>query len=202
MSNYSLKVMLELVAALMMVSIGAKAVGALQPPNPALRGFVEGCMDQPQPCWYGVVPGKTIPPDTLTHLGHYRVESPGSTGGPVIFGKSVTNCNVDITLKDNGEEVDFYFIEGNCNLRLGDLLPILGRPDFINQSDVLSSHPLMLLYRDGTRIWPDMCCRLSLYSRVKQLFLTSYDAITSPALEWQGFVPNWRYCRVDETCTP
>jgi hypothetical protein len=53
------KVTLILVALLMVVSMGAKVVGALQPPNPALRGFVEGCEGQPQPCWYGIVPGVT-----------------------------------------------------------------------------------------------------------------------------------------------
>src|SRR5689334_17247061 len=120
------KVTVILIAVLMVVCIEAKAVGALQPPNPALRGFVEGCEDKPQPCWYGIVPGVTDPIITLTRIGHYRVEHPENPGAPLVLGKSVTDCNVDITMKDDGQEVDFFFIEGNCDLRLGDVLTIIG----------------------------------------------------------------------------
>src|SRR5689334_13677459 len=34
-------------------------LGGTQPIHPALRGFIEGCEDIPQPCWYGIVPGVT-----------------------------------------------------------------------------------------------------------------------------------------------
>lgn len=40
-------------------SLVARTLGSTQPPNPALRGFTEGCEDKPQPCWYGIVPGVT-----------------------------------------------------------------------------------------------------------------------------------------------
>jgi hypothetical protein len=74
-----LKVALILVAMLMTLSIGAKAVGALQPPNPALRGFVEGCEHKPQPCWYGIVPGITTVQQAIPILNHiqmpYRIAS-------------------------------------------------------------------------------------------------------------------------------
>jgi hypothetical protein len=41
------------------LSLAARVLGSTQPPNPALRGFTEGCEDKPQPCWYGIVPGVT-----------------------------------------------------------------------------------------------------------------------------------------------
>src|SRR5690242_4609279 len=40
-------------------ALAARTLGASQPPNPALAAFTIGCEDQPQPCWFGVVPGKT-----------------------------------------------------------------------------------------------------------------------------------------------
>jgi hypothetical protein len=43
----------------------ARALGMTQPPNPALRGFTEGCKDKPQPCWYGIVPGVTRKEDVI-----------------------------------------------------------------------------------------------------------------------------------------
>jgi hypothetical protein len=50
------------------LSVIARALGTTQPPNPALRGFVEGCENKPQPCWYGIVPGVTRRQDVITQL--------------------------------------------------------------------------------------------------------------------------------------
>ena len=35
------------------------AVGSIQPINPALRGFVEGCEGVTTLCWHGIVSGET-----------------------------------------------------------------------------------------------------------------------------------------------
>jgi hypothetical protein len=53
------KASVVLVLILLIFSIAAKAVGTLQPPNPALEGFTAGCEDKPFLCWYGIVPGVT-----------------------------------------------------------------------------------------------------------------------------------------------
>jgi hypothetical protein len=67
-----LKIIIYLVAILLTVSLAAKAIGSLQPPNPALRGFVEGCEDKPQPCWYGIVPGQTVTAQVVTTINALR----------------------------------------------------------------------------------------------------------------------------------
>ena len=54
-----LKLVTPVLVVLVIMACVARSLGAAQPPNPALRGFVEGCEDQPQPCWYGIVPGVT-----------------------------------------------------------------------------------------------------------------------------------------------
>src|SRR5262245_5873722 len=41
------------------LSLATRALGAGQPPNPALAGFSEDCENLPQPCWFGILPGFT-----------------------------------------------------------------------------------------------------------------------------------------------
>lgn len=59
MSRLLLKLMLVITFAFALVNLAARTLGTTQLPNPALRGFTEGCEGQPQPCWYGIVPGVT-----------------------------------------------------------------------------------------------------------------------------------------------
>src|SRR5689334_9061762 len=58
-SRYLLKLALFITCIGAVTSFAATALGTAQPLNPILRGFTEGCEDQPQPCWYGIVPGIT-----------------------------------------------------------------------------------------------------------------------------------------------
>lgn len=43
MTHFLLKLSLILVAAFAVFNVAARALGTLQPPNPALAGFTEGC---------------------------------------------------------------------------------------------------------------------------------------------------------------
>jgi len=52
-----IKVISGLTVIFLTMTVAARALGGTQPPNPALRGFVEGCEGKAQPCWYGIVPG-------------------------------------------------------------------------------------------------------------------------------------------------
>src|ERR1041385_1919203 len=47
------------------LSIMARALGSMLPPNSTLLGFTEGCQGQTQPCWYGIVPGVTTVKEAL-----------------------------------------------------------------------------------------------------------------------------------------
>jgi len=73
------------------LSLAARALGSTHPPNPALRGFVEGCEDKPQPCWYGIVPGVTAIEDAPSILAQYRLNSELSQCSKVCQQKSGSN---------------------------------------------------------------------------------------------------------------
>ena len=59
LTHFYLKFIAPLLLMFVPLAIIARVLGAAQPPNPALRGFVEGCEGKPQPCWYGILPGVT-----------------------------------------------------------------------------------------------------------------------------------------------
>ncbi len=54
-----LKLSLSFILAFGLFNVIVRGIGEIQPPNPALAGFNEGCEGKPQPCWYGIVPGVT-----------------------------------------------------------------------------------------------------------------------------------------------
>jgi hypothetical protein len=70
-----LKFILPLALIFLVLSLAARALGATEPPNPALRGFTKGCEDKPQPCWYGIMPGITKIEDIPTILAKYRLKA-------------------------------------------------------------------------------------------------------------------------------
>lgn len=101
-----LKVTLILVAALMTISIGAKAVGALQPPNPALRGFVEGWEGKPQPCWYGILPEATTRADAEKIAGKL----------------GFITCRIQFEYSESGDTIMTIGLRACDGIQLGDLL--------------------------------------------------------------------------------
>lgn len=59
MTRFLLKFSLVLLAAFAVLSAAPSILGRTTPHNSTLAGFTEGCENQSQPCWYGVVPGET-----------------------------------------------------------------------------------------------------------------------------------------------
>src|SRR5262245_33041521 len=68
MAYFYLKLVPLFILIFLVLSLTARVLGTTQPPNPALRGFTEGCEDKPQPCWYGIVPGVTTAEEAIELL--------------------------------------------------------------------------------------------------------------------------------------
>jgi hypothetical protein len=71
MPRLLLKCALITALTLMIMGLVARTFGAIQPPNSTLRGFTQDCDGQPQPCWYGIVPGVTTVSESHEFLGGY-----------------------------------------------------------------------------------------------------------------------------------
>jgi hypothetical protein len=81
LTRYYLKLIIPIAIVCLTFMLITCAIGTTQPPNPALRGFVEGCEDKPQPCWYGIVPGVTTAEEarsTVQNVGYILVGEDGA----------------------------------------------------------------------------------------------------------------------------
>jgi hypothetical protein len=190
-----LKSSVYLVAILLMVSVAAKAVGSLQPINPALRGFVEGCEDKPQPCWYGIVPGKTRSED-----GQKILEKEGYQQSPTasFISSFLTTANPPVCKKivflegglPDGNMVAFTIVLSQCSgLKSGDLMSILGTPHMSLAAS------LMLYQESGVTVLFDRKAKWLTSPFVEVDSLRLQFIILNKEIIWSGFKPGWKHCK-------
>jgi hypothetical protein len=174
----------------------ARAIGTTRPPNPALRGFVEGCEDKPQPCWYGIVPGVTTVEEAL-----HTMEVMG-------YPRSLADQReFDIIYRHVGENnimVDFYnypvleldhniakaiYFRDLGDMRLSDVLDFFGTPTRV----ILFNH-------DYFMVDPYVSFELvghyaaSLSQPIWNLNISSLRPPDSNAgIPWRGFAFEWFY---------
>jgi hypothetical protein len=187
------KVTLFLVAVLMAISMGAKAVGALQPPNPALRGFIEGCEGKPQPCWDGIVPGVTTG-DAVKELLK-RFEYPFTIDPPFDPGFSSSAYNMPGVLA-----IGVSFINGivsqitvaysnDTKILIGDTMAQVGIPWQVGGETGLRIVSYGLDWQQPYGWW-------SPFERASVVMIRDYLSSGYPVL-WHGFIPKWRYCQIE-----
>jgi hypothetical protein len=142
-----LKVSLTLVVILLTFNIAAMVIGSLQPPNPALRGFIEGCEDKPQPCWYGVVPGVTT----------------AKNATEILSGIDNTFCDAHLISDTYVQTIEAIELKECEGIRVGDLLLQFGMG--IPSSVYPSVFVYVSIYRTFTSTWP--------YSKIYKLRLSN-----------------------------
>jgi hypothetical protein len=77
MSRLLFRFALIIIFLLTLISLVTRTLGSTQPSNPLMSGFTKGCESQPQPCWYGIVPGVTTMEEVRDRLlsNGYAVDS-------------------------------------------------------------------------------------------------------------------------------
>lgn len=202
MTRFLLKLSLVLVVAFAAFNAAARALGTLQPPNPALVGFTEGCEGKPQPCWYGIVPGVTTAEEANQIAQKQQFRQVVSGAYPLAFepasnsGLIFIGLNYDLSQIVKG--IILYFDE---RIRLGNVLSVTGSPDKIYIFDMLRKTKLVHHYSNSyIHIDPDGGIdRLSLYrSGVNHLTLSTTTHTRSiTVLPWEGFKRPSYYCRLN-----
>ena len=187
-----------MIAFLLIANLIAKGIGSLQPPNPALQGFTQGCENKPQPCWYGIEPSSVMSLDeiirnlekaTFVVTQHEdRVTALTSIEG---F-QRITNCTVYLNYV--GPLADVGRITLDCPMMLGDYILMAGTPETIAACGGLlyfdKGTIKLMPITNQTRYWA-----LSPYTSIKRMFvsLTEYN----PPTIWIGYAPLWKYAQAD-----
>jgi hypothetical protein len=185
--------MMVIFAALAMVS---RAIGTAEPPNPALMGFIEGCEDTPQPCWYGLVPGVSTLREIGSQLHRFGYElGLGTTDRSLTYisNERSPGC-VQINFDIVAAEVSAIIL-GCTDVRAGDVTVLLGRPDYRlwytrQDSDWIYGRTSMRL----SQVWANSAFETIQYLRMAR---PRDVKLNSPStMPWQGFLPRWRYCQL------
>jgi hypothetical protein len=201
LTRFYIKLILPIAFACLIFTLIARAIGTTQPPNPALRGFVEGCEDKPQPCWYGIVPG-------ITTIGEAKIilttndywERPKELvyyGGSQYVNISEAPSCVNL-VRYEGEEVLSGITLRCLGIRLGDVISYWGIPRDFGYGEVRTI--------DGFG-YPGYAARLHrsdyqphLWMYEIYLYIPSENLNEQPFIgdKWHGFAPIWRYCQLED----
>jgi hypothetical protein len=144
------------------INVVIRALGTFQPPNPALRGFVEGCEGKPQPCWYGIVPGVTDEESARSNAK----KAGYSIMANELSSNYIQSCHVKPCCKHievlTGEAPLSKLIFYQCDIVLGDLMLT-----FDSHVTPLQGYGSMVALADSkVGIFPNTDQRLNPYSRI------------------------------------
>lgn len=171
----------------------AMGLGTLRPIPPALMGFIEGCEDIPQPCWYGIVPGVTSLDEARMLLFAYGEYPTSQDFYPLIpntytFASS-TACSVTFATDRLNHRVGDLMLSNCQNVLLGDVTAVLGNPEGlgldpyigINYGPLFANQKIFVV---GDGLW--------LEERVGAISLSPTSMPTFDP--WRGFISIRRYC--------
>ncbi len=184
---------LACLASVMLVALNllASKLGSLQPPSPALAGFVEGCEDKPQPCWYGIVPGVTTANETLQIIDSLGYELPITRPGHVrVLIEDSPLCSFEVW--DDGRMILAFQLDFcHPDVQVGDVIAFMDLPRGIVVP--LSEVSRQLLFKGSVSL--EAVTLSSPYSRATRISTISPRGTELHA--WHGFIAPWRYCQLE-----
>lgn len=176
--------------------------GGVQTTHPvlALQGLEEGCKDQPQPCWYGIVPGIMTLDEAgkrLEDLGYTRV-LPASYPMKYHSDERAPGCVFLVDDLSTTHQLGTLLL-GCMTLKIVEAVGVLGVPEYVAnqfpQGDKLVYPHLFLdvytgLYSQNDRV---VGVEFVTDNTLDELIrTTSTFNITAP---WHGFVTGNRFCQ-------
>jgi hypothetical protein len=164
-------------------------MGGTQPPNPALRGFVEGCEGKPQPCWYGIMPGVTTAEEAknqLLGLGYVSDTYWAEFFPPADRGQYDVQV---LSIEGNLMALSFT---PNANIRLGDIMTPLLTEDWQISFDCENHFHIQI----GRNWW--LTFENNLPFAEINLFSISWETRPPDNINWRGFTFDWYYKNQDD----
>lgn len=200
MTRFYLKLLAPLLIVLLMLAVIARMRGTAQPPNPALRGFVEGCVGKPQPCWYGIVPGVT----TMKEAGKQLIDRAFQRTSSYTYEppNNKEQCEASLWSPSGWDDEIVQQLTLNCiETSLEEIIRSLGEPEgiIIEGFPVQKGYMSLAVFKN-----PDIQAEYSsslLDKKSRFIFLFAPENTSlQHALNigrWRGFLATWRYCQLE-----
>jgi hypothetical protein len=192
---------------LVAVSGAAMAVGQRQESHPALAAFGAGCEGIEQTCWRGIILGQTTlqaTRDLLLEAGYKAGIVNDTLHFQYFYANGITPGCVKVGYFAEAEVLSYlrlYCIEG---VSLGDVVASLGKPQSVVYRFTSEGNSQLLSYRQQGGLSGIMLLIgsgwSSLYSPLTSIELFETDAFDRARTRsglWRGFMPMWRYCRLE-----
>lgn len=204
MPRLLLRLSLCLAVVIFALALTARALGGTQPPNPALRGFIEGCEDKPQPCWHGIVPGETSYDEAVARLRELGMiideAGPAIFPGAVAFESRQHESGV-LWLDNQGRATSLQvnFVEP---MQLMEAMTVVGPPVMVSYLDSDFFIFVEFMYQTDTYLpfheFVDHDPWLGPTNTIESLAMHSEDytpRFTWARFPWLGVRSTWRYCQ-------
>jgi hypothetical protein len=193
MFHFLLRPTLAVILVFTASSLAARALGSIQPLEPALTGFTVGCADQPQPCWFGIVPGVTTAADAtrlLTAQG-YTESSDGL--GTLVYWQPGNLCS-RLWVGRNEQRITRIGMPLCADVRLGSLAALFNNAfHIITQSGVTLLKGQVAL---GLGAGDGECMNINPFGRVAQIWLSAESEVQNFKRDlpvWRGYLSFARY---------
>lgn len=199
------------------MTTGAQALGSTQPLNPALAGFIEGCEDKPQPCWYGIVPGVTtvkMAKQMVRDRGFLQTDVgilPYSGGGYLFDYEQDSNTACGASLRHyyggasnqvrETDTVDEIMLFDCPRLTLNNLMDIRGDPEgIIVGSTPMGGQEMLIMNNASTLVGTsDFSSPLVM---VHVIYIYPPDTLARFPANWHGFHTKEQYCQMLDVPSP
>ncbi|MBI1281160.1 MAG: hypothetical protein GC179_23745 [Anaerolineaceae bacterium] len=178
---------------MMLLSAGAltaSVLGRFRSTNPVLDGIVQGCENQPQPCWYGIRPGKTSLEDALQVVSQtdYVKLQRNSHLVTLVYRNTDMRCGVELRIEAG--IVDTVTIINCLDRQVGDLVKAMHNA---THKLPFSMGMLDTIMTEETRDSYDNYIPCTAYTPYGQIIgmplsLSGEPAVTKPA-GWNDFLP-------------
>ncbi|MCA0457293.1 MAG: hypothetical protein LCI00_25200 [Chloroflexi bacterium] len=178
----------------------SRAVGSTRPVNPVLRGFTEGCEGQPQPCWYGIVPGRSKFSDARKWVQSWDSQEYREIESTATFDVntrtvgsrfSPDSCYSFFHSTRPSSVVDYIELSDCPDLQFGDLINQFGAPDKIQFRIGIwgqFGEIAFILDSQGDVFNPR--------TKPRMLIMPSTDNVDL-FFDWHGFASHRRYCQLE-----
>lgn len=168
----------------------AFALGHLRPTNPVLDGMYQGCQAQPQPCWYGIRPGKTALADALYIVSQTNFVKMDKNDYVVTLVYRNANMRCGVELRSESGIVDTVTIINCLDKQMGDVVKAMRNT---NHKLPFSMGVLDATMRDESTDsvgnYPP-CLGYTPYGQIIGMPLNaSGESAVTPPLGWHDFLP-------------
>ncbi len=195
---------------IVMAAFAARTLGSLRPLHPVMMGFEDGCTDQPQPCWYGIVLGKTTTSEVKTIFAGYgdSIYDNVAKAQLEVFKTRKGGCFAQFVYGRSQSPIINEIVLTNCvRVRLGDVLGYYGNPTTMGTGITCEANRTMIQHDHYFIEYPAAGILasinrpaflkpwLSLQGNIRRLYLVTRHE-DRRRKTWEGLIPFERFVRM------